>query len=89
MQPAGLPAVAQFPEFQKHRARIRTVEPEKCVHLVFLRQRRNKRIGWILVLVVPDHLLRKFVIGLAIERKAQVVDQVIVSRVDKRIVAEP
>jgi hypothetical protein len=56
---------------------------------VFLRQRRNKRIGWILVLVVPDHLLCNFVIGLAIERKAQVVDQVIVSRVDKRLVAAP
>ena len=44
----------------------RTVEPEECVHLVFLRQRRNKRIGRVLLLVVPDHLLRKFIIGLAI-----------------------
>jgi len=66
----------------------RAVEPEKCIHLTFLRQRRHECVIRVLILDLSEQLSRRFVVGFTIHRELQIIDQIIVAGIDQGVVRQ-
>ena len=66
----------------------RTIEPEEGVDSAFVCERRDERIVRILILDLLEQPDGIFVVGLAIQREAKVVTEILVARIDQRVVAK-